>query len=269
MQKSEALLTTAAPLSLKNAYGDLDEPQVAPQSGAAASPGYILPGDQRNYVGAVLADSAHKCDIFVGSLSAGQRINDLTFDFLTTSLNAVATVFTPVTTIHALTAGATVSTGSKLAINQDVYQKETAQLLVQAIDATYYKDYADYAKQLEAAKDPALISPPLEVANIEAFHRECSLDRALTYVLANQPKLPQALVAGPQSSAPKPAVKAADIAPGAHFMLSDGTVYVVTQPPTDANKQTVQFLTLPSKSITPSAVQSAPVDMFTKIISGP
>ncbi|WP_120344530.1 hypothetical protein [Paraburkholderia fungorum] len=269
MQKSEALLTTAAPLSLKNAYGDLGQPQVAPQQGTAAATGYINPDDRKNYVGAVLADSANKCDVFVGSLSAGQRINDLTFDFLTTTLNAVATVFTPVTTIHALTAGATVSTGSKLAINQDVYQKETAQLLVQAIDATYYKDYADYAKQLEGAKDPTQISPPLEVANIETFHRECSLDRALTYVLANQPKAVQTSVPGPQSSTPKPAVKAEDVTQGAHFMLGDGTVYVVTQPPSAANNQTVQFLMLPSKGVTPSGTQSAPIDMFTKVISGP
>ncbi|QGZ58142.1 hypothetical protein [Paraburkholderia acidiphila] len=232
-QENEALLTAAAPLNLKNVYGDLS--QSGDPGGASGAQAGSAPTDanKKNYVGMVLHDSEQKCAYFVGSLSAGQRISNTTFDILTTTLNALATVLTPISTVHALTAGATVSSGTRLAINQDVYEKETAQLITGAIDATYYKEYAQYAASLETM-DPVSMSPSVEVARIEGFHKDCSLDRALTYVFANQPHLAQ-----------KPAPTDDQMQKGTPFTGANGTVYVITKAPTPAD-QTVKYQILMS-----------------------
>ncbi|MFC4706334.1 MULTISPECIES: hypothetical protein [Paraburkholderia] len=84
------------------------------------------PENAKKYLGIVLHDSEEKCTAFVGSLSSGQRISNTQFDILTTTLNAKETVFAPISTAHALISGATVSSGTRLAINKDIYEKEIA-----------------------------------------------------------------------------------------------------------------------------------------------
>ena len=82
-------------------------------------------------------------------------------------MNAWATVFTPISTVHALTARATVSSDTRLAINQDVYEKEAAQLITGAIDATYDRDCTQYAATLESMHESKVL-PPLEIAEYQA-----------------------------------------------------------------------------------------------------
>ncbi|KVG81807.1 hypothetical protein WS81_11195 [Burkholderia sp. MSMB2040] len=257
-------MTAAQPISLKNVYGDLSDMQkkavIPATNDAKGSPvpahfdDPIADHHKRDYVGAVLADSAQKCDAFIGSLSAGQRANDAAFDIVTTALNAMATAFTPVNTIHALTAGATFTSGTRLAIDTDVYAKETAQLIAQAVDDTYYKQYATYAATL-SQQDEIKIIPSVEVAKIKAFHKDCSLDRALVHIFGNQTKGPS----------PKPPMSVSDLKVGTLPALADGTVYVIEKLPGDG---TVTYATYQPGSGKPSADQSAPADLFLKAISG-
>jgi hypothetical protein len=135
--------------------------------------------DVRQYLGYVLLDSGKKCQQFADRLSSVQRGVDTSFDVLTTILSALATAFTPLSTVHALTAGASISTGTKLAIDADVYAKATAALILQEIDRTYYVKVQDYGTKLSARQDVDKIIPTIEVSEIEAIHRKCSLDAAI------------------------------------------------------------------------------------------
>ena len=135
-------------------------------------------GYQKEYLGLVLIDSGTKCQQFTDRLSTAQRGVDTSFDILSGILSALATAFTPLNTVHALTAGATISTGTKSAIAADVYAKATAPLIVQQINNTYYANIDAYRKELLKA-DPKSIVPALEVSRIQAIHRECSLDSAI------------------------------------------------------------------------------------------
>lgn len=139
----------------------------------AAPPGY-----EKEYLGLILIDSGTKCQEFVDRLSTAQRGVDTSFDILSTILSALATAFTPLNTVHALTAGATISTGTKSAIASDVYAKATAPLIIQQIDNTYYTNIDVYRKEI-LNTDPKAIVPALEVSRIQAIHRQCSLDSAI------------------------------------------------------------------------------------------
>jgi hypothetical protein len=145
----------------------------APLSASTASPGY-----EKEYLGFVLIDSGQKCQEFADRLSTAQRGVDTSFDILSGVLSALATAFTPLATVHALTAAATISTATKSAINADVYARAAASLILQQINNTYYVEIKKYRDDL-LARDDRNIVPALEVSSIEAIHRQCSLDSAL------------------------------------------------------------------------------------------
>jgi hypothetical protein len=136
-------------------------------------------GNEKQYLGYVLIDSAKKCQEFSDRLSAVQRGVDTSFDILTGVLSALATALTPLGTVHALTAAATISTGTKTAIDANVYAKATAALILQEVNRTYYLHIRDYRNRLLTISDVSQIIPALEVSEIEAIHRECSLDSAI------------------------------------------------------------------------------------------
>jgi hypothetical protein len=96
---------------------------------------------------------------------------------LTVILSALATAISPLSTVHDLTAAATISTGTKTAIDADIYAKATAALILQ-INNTYYVHIDDYRKEL-IDRDTAAVIPSLEVTSIDAIHRQCSLDYAI------------------------------------------------------------------------------------------
>lgn len=132
----------------------------------------------KTYVGLLLDQSERKCHSFLGGLSATERAGDTTLDIFTTIFSALGTAFTPLATVHGLTAAATISSGAKTALDADIYVRETAPLIVQAIDNTYYKEYAAYTNALSTKSD-ADINPAVEFNIIKAFHKDCTLDSAL------------------------------------------------------------------------------------------
>jgi hypothetical protein len=81
---------------------------------------------------AEITDSYQKCEAYKRRLLYGNRVSNLGFDILTTIFSALGTAFTPVETVHALTAAATISSGTKTAIDADIYQNVTAPLMVAA-----------------------------------------------------------------------------------------------------------------------------------------
>lgn len=131
----------------------------------------------KNYLGLVVKDSEQKCGQFVNGLVLAETTTNTGLDMITTVFSALATAFTPVNTIHALTAGATISSGWKTAINSDIYQKATIGNYAQAIQASYYTDIGNYVSALSIASNDTLI-PSIEVSKIEAIHKECSLASA-------------------------------------------------------------------------------------------
>jgi hypothetical protein len=132
----------------------------------------------KEYLGLVLIDSATKCQAFADRLSTAQHSVDTSFDILSGLLSAQATALTPLSTVHGLTAGAAISTGTKSAMASDVYAKATASLILQQINNTYYADISAYRKELLQRND-ATIVPALEVSRILEIHRKCSLDSAI------------------------------------------------------------------------------------------
>jgi hypothetical protein len=102
-------------------------------------------------------------------------------DILTTIFSALATAFTPLATVHSLTAAATISTGTKTALDSDIFARETAPLIIQAVDNTYYKEYTTYTNNL-ATKAAASITPAIEYNVIKGFHKDCTLDSALASI---------------------------------------------------------------------------------------
>ena len=142
-------------------------------------------GHEKEYLGYVLLNSGRKCQEFTNRLSVAQRGVDTSFDILTVILSALATAFTPLSTVHGLTAAATISTGTKAAINADVYAKATAALILQEINQTYYADIDNYRTELSKTQDVGII-PTIELSKIEAIHRECSLDAAIASLSQSQ-----------------------------------------------------------------------------------
>jgi hypothetical protein len=138
--------------------------------------------DKQTYLGYIVDDSAKKCELFKGGISASTRASDTLLDFGTTVFAALGTAFSPLSTVHALTAAAAITSGTKSAIDADIYQKETAALIVQQINNTYYSDLKDYLKALPGKTD---VNVGYEVASIRTFHTECSLDAAVASLQKN------------------------------------------------------------------------------------
>jgi hypothetical protein len=199
--------------------------------------------DKKTYIGLLLAQSEEKCNAFLGGLSATERAGDTSLDILTTIFSALGTAFTPLATVHAFTAAATISSGTKTAIDSDIYQKETAALIVQAIDNTYYKQYSEYTTAL-ANKSDADVNPAIEYNVIKGFHKECSLDAALAYI-SSQVKAPNA----PSSPAPALATTTLKVnVSGANGATADDTL-VLTPTSTEIGYMPSVLVPVKSKQI--------------------
>jgi hypothetical protein len=135
------------------------------------------------YVGKVILDSEKKCTEFMAQLMASENTSNTLLDMSNTVFSALATAFTPVSTIHALTAGATISSGWKTAINTDVYAKAAIATYAQAMQASYYKDLRTYVSNLPSDPNSKIIAS-LEVSKIQSIHQECSLASAQMTVSA-------------------------------------------------------------------------------------
>jgi hypothetical protein len=130
--------------------------------------------DKKELIGAVVLDSYDKCGAFVSAMTRSQDSVNTAGDIVSTILTGLATVFTPITTIHALTAASTIVTGTKTAINSDLWAKANIANFSKAIDGTYYNKMADYTTSL-TTMDPATITINNEVAKITSIHHMCAL----------------------------------------------------------------------------------------------
>jgi len=148
--------------------------------GAAAIPppsGGVTPDPTKAYLGFVVQDSMEKCADFVNGLVLTSTSVNTSLDIVNTLLSGLATVFTPIATIHALTAAATIVGGWKGAINSDIYAKASIANYAQAIQASYYTDISKYLTALSAAPAGTLVASS-EVPKIQLVHKECSLATA-------------------------------------------------------------------------------------------
>lgn len=131
----------------------------------------------KDALGEVVLQSERRCNRFLSDLVLYETGTNTGADVLATVTSTLAAALTPVGTSHALSAASAIITGSKTAIDTDVYAKASIANFASAIDATYYSDMSKYVGGLAAA-DPSTLSWPIEVYKITAIHRECALATA-------------------------------------------------------------------------------------------
>jgi len=128
-------------------------------------------------IGVVVIASERRCDSFTKNLTIGNIGSNTFLDVTTTALSAAATAVTPLGAVHGLTAASTLASGSKTAINADVFAKATIANLAQAVNATYYRDMKSYEDQL-VSESTGTVVMSIEIAKILSIHKECALDTA-------------------------------------------------------------------------------------------
>jgi hypothetical protein len=131
----------------------------------------------KTYLGGVVNESEYFCGKFLNGLVLAENTTNVGLDIMTTVFTALGTAFTPLATVHALTAAGSISSGTKTAISSDIYARATIANYAQAIQASYYSDMKIYVDALTAANDDSLV-PSIEVSKIRTIHKECSLASA-------------------------------------------------------------------------------------------
>jgi hypothetical protein len=142
--------------------------------------------DKLEYLSRVMTDSEVKCGDFLSQLVLGENTINTTGDVLGTVASALSTAFTPPGTKTAFSAAATIATGSKTAIDSDIYNKAAISDFATAIQKTYYTDAKNYTDALPKLTDTD--SAPLilnnEIAKIQSIHAECALAPAESAIQA-------------------------------------------------------------------------------------
>jgi len=120
-------------------------------------------------------DSMAKCDAYTTRLTIARSGTDLTLDIATLALAGASSITLPVRSANTLAALAGISAGTRAAIDEDVYQQNTAPFIAQQINLTYWSDIKAYSVPSSAGP----IDVGNEYAKIIAYHHECSLTAAL------------------------------------------------------------------------------------------
>jgi hypothetical protein len=167
---SSSRLVSAAPLEVVNPKNKA----VADQLDRVSSDSSSL-NTKLEFLGRVVLDSESKCITFVNTLVVADNTVNTTGDILSTLLTAAGTVFTPLNTVHALTASSTVVTGTKTAVNSDIYAKASIANFQTALQGTYFKSMASYTDALPKLTD---VSVGAELSKIESIHSTCTLAAA-------------------------------------------------------------------------------------------
>lgn len=149
-----------------------------------------LPGSsvnkKREFLGTVVQDSEQKCNAFLGRLVFGETSLNLSTDIAATLFSALATAVTPPGTKSALSAAATIASGSKTAIDADLFNKAAIADFAAAIQRTYSADIRAYTDKLSTLPDttesPLIVSN--EIAKIQSYHAECGLAPAESAIQA-------------------------------------------------------------------------------------
>ena len=145
--------------------------------------------------------SLNSCEDYKRLLLLSSRSSNLVFDVLTTVFGALGTAFTHIDVVHVFTAATTISSGTKTAIDADIYQNATSPLMVQAIQQTYSADMKTLLQKIEQL--PA--GQPVEFADLVQVHNECSLTEAMVdlQTLEQNQKLQQAQQQPQQTEQPQ------------------------------------------------------------------
>ncbi|ULU25414.1 hypothetical protein [Dyella terrae] len=157
-------------------------------AGGKAPPGGVpLPttddmGGKKNYLGAVLLDSVLKCRDFANKVDAAQGDAHFIGDTFSTLFSALATVAKPITTVHGLTASATVASGTKNAYLSGYFADATMANFGKAMTTSYAVAVQQYMDGLSTMTNDKIILP-VEVAKIESIHSLCSMASA-EYVIS-------------------------------------------------------------------------------------
>ena len=196
---------------------------------------------KREFLGIVVNDSVQKCADFLGRLTLEQQTINATGDISATVFSALATVFTPLSTVHALTGASTIASGTKASLMNALYAKASIANFSSALQQTYAKDIGKYIEGLDDLDESKIIVSN-EVARIRAIHAECSLAQAEATVTST-------LAAASQPGAQKPS---SPIAVTKRFEPP-------TVKPNDKSKLTI---TLANSSDSPAILTAPFVDTF-------
>ncbi len=139
--------------------------------------------DKREYLASIVVNSYNKCNSFISTIVKQQTNVNAFGDILAGTLSGLATIFTPLATVHALTGASTIVTGSKSALDSDFWDKASAANFGQAINATYYTNMGQYSLNLPN-QDVANLIVNNEIAHITAIHSQCALAPAETAIQA-------------------------------------------------------------------------------------
>jgi len=139
----------------------------------------------RQIVGFMRADAITNSQKFLNSTVITQDNGNFLLDLGSTAFNAAATVVSPLTAAHQLTAGAAVTTGTEASLNQDYFDKSTNQEFALAIANSFGKDMQDYGAVIDniPLADDASIVPSVEYSKIQSFLGECALGPAYNAIL--------------------------------------------------------------------------------------
>lgn len=139
--------------------------------------------DKKSAVAVVLGESERLCGDFMSGLVLAHNTATTALDLGTTAFTAAATAFTPLSTVHALTAAGSITSGSKIAVESDIYAKANVGNFSQAIQSTYYVHVRQYLDALSQMKD-ADINTAIEIAKLKSIHAECALASAQSTISA-------------------------------------------------------------------------------------
>ncbi len=199
-------------------YMDKNPPQIgATRADLNADP--IQTGiKQKRYLLAEIDSSFRLCELYKRRLLFASRANNASFDIATTALSALATAFTPLATVHALSAAAAITSGTKTAIDADIYENATAPVMVQALQTVYDTPMASLHSKVRAAPNDVALATIADEGDIIAAHQKCSLTEAMVEIQKAQ----AAAAASKTDSAyqlPKPPFTS-----GTSFAMNDGSL---------------------------------------------
>ncbi|UXU85619.1 hypothetical protein [Burkholderia sp. S-53] len=128
-------------------------------------------------VNLLVQDSESRCADFVNSLFSQMAGSGFAFDVLGTISSALATVFTPLTVVHSLTAGSTVFGAAKTGISANYLNTLSISHVAQSIQSTYQADIQKYIGYLNGLDQNGRqnIDVYAERSVILSYHNECSL----------------------------------------------------------------------------------------------
>jgi hypothetical protein len=167
----------STPASAKNAC------QLGNDAGAAESTVTNPASPNKERLGLIINESEHKCGEFLNGLVLAANSSHLGLDGLSTVFGALGTVFTPLSTVHGLTAAGAITSGWRADIDSDIYAKAAVASYAQAIQSTYYADLKTYMDGLASQNDTDIILS-MEIAKLRTIHKECGLASAQAAIAA-------------------------------------------------------------------------------------